>query len=232
MTHSPTSPAVFDNRAPLSKKSYFKCVLACSVLFDAGVHEFKSNRPKTFYDYLLKFHRLPPAAQSMKELNKYIDDNDASGDCPPALSCSAVVVVTEPIASDPDIACDEPTDVPLLPPQDVPLAPQDVIAADGDEEAVCEWPPELEGMKLRVVRAKHDNGYSYFSRLSVACPNSDHTNCSRSRSTQLHVSELGPKASLYYLGCWLQQWPSHEGEHKAYQPTMAEMRVYKASSLV
>ena len=64
----------YDSRRPIPKKSYYKCLLVRAELFGPDVIEFRSDRPKTYFDYLLKFKKLPPEGKSMKELRKLMDD--------------------------------------------------------------------------------------------------------------------------------------------------------------
>ena len=54
-----TPRLVFDNRKPMSKKAYFRCVIAAAGLFAAGVTSFKSNRSTAFYAHLLRQSKLP-----------------------------------------------------------------------------------------------------------------------------------------------------------------------------
>ena len=71
--HDPETPRlVFDNRKPMSKKAYFRCVIAAAGLFAAGVTSFKSNRLTAFYAYLLRHGKLPPHGVTTKQLQTLV----------------------------------------------------------------------------------------------------------------------------------------------------------------
>ena len=69
--HSIESAQVFDDRNPIGKKSYLRCLLCCNLLYSCDI-EFPSGRSNTFYDYLLKFKE---AARS-KEICKAASQGD------------------------------------------------------------------------------------------------------------------------------------------------------------
>lgn len=98
-------------------------------------------------------------------------------------------------------------------------APREVPAA-----GALQHPPEIGGMLACVVQGRYEGGYSYHRRLKLRCRNPRHENCSKTRSTKLLVEELGPRAAVLFLTAW--QAASHlpEKAHKAYTPSMAEMR--------
>ena len=109
-------------------------------------------------------------------------------------------------------------------------------AADAVAERVvpvgAEWPEELEGMRLhRIAGRASSGGHKYAARLKVCCPNPDHVNCSKSRSTQLMVAELGPRAVLCCLGSWLEHFGLDEAEHRRFMPSLEDQRDYKARRL-
>lgn len=255
-SHNMDAQLVFDNRNPLTKKSYFKCLLVRADLFAAGIVEFRSGQPKTFYDYILRYRKLPPDGKSMRALRKELDSDDM---VPDAFSAPiAVVAVPVPVHDD-DIAIDEPIPVPIpLPLPDrapspvpsppspdpapiaAPLPPEPDVAPDDEEGEAhgaaghalvrddVEWPHILEGCKLYTV-AGRTGDRSYHPRLGTKC-----TCCgtTKTRSTQLKVEELGPKAALAFLGSWLQKAGTMPpAQHKLHAPSMADMREYKARHL-
>ena len=71
--HDPETPRlVFDNRKPMSKKAYFRCVIAAAGLLAAGVTSFKSNRSTAFCAYLLRHSKPPPHAVTTKQLQTLV----------------------------------------------------------------------------------------------------------------------------------------------------------------
>ena len=134
---------------------------------------------------------------------------------------------------DPDMVGDAPApeapEVPVPLPLPAPPAPpvEDEIMGDGLADEV--WPPFLEGARLQVVPGRFDGRYSYHDRLQVVCTNPDHRRCRKSRSTVLSVAQLGHNAALCYLGAWLRAADRPEDEHRRYEPTMVEMREYRAT---
>lgn len=234
--HAPGCENTYDQRRVWAKRSYLKCLLCMEGLFEAGVAQFASNKSATFYEYMLRFKEVPPSDMSAKEMKAAIADGASTADAPfPELADAPAPFAAQnqpaPLA-DMDIAGDEP----LLalespePPQDedeaesAPEQPvQDVVFGDeGAGEQV--WPEFLEGARVRVVRGKHDSGWSYNERLSVRCTNGDHHKCTKSRSVVLQQAEYGPRAPLIFLGAWLRASHMPEELHRSYVPTAAEMR--------
>ena len=71
--HVPGAPRlVFDNRKPLSKKAYFRCVIAAAKLLAAGVTSFKSNRSTAFYACVLRHSKLPPRGKTTKQMQELV----------------------------------------------------------------------------------------------------------------------------------------------------------------
>ena len=58
-THSEGSVLEFDRRKPMKNKRYFQCLLMSFDLYRAGVAEFKSGKPSTYYEFLLRKRKLP-----------------------------------------------------------------------------------------------------------------------------------------------------------------------------
>lgn len=256
-THNDESPLVYDCRKPLSKRTYFQCLVVSAQLFEAGV-QFKSGRPSTYYAYVLKFRRVPAIDQSMACLRKAIQHADGISDVdwPPV---SAPVAPRPPIADDDEIAWDEPMPEPTAArpaPIDDPIVVGDVLEPsaevavvlhgnDDDSDSVAaevppapgavvpvplegDWPSTLEGVELKRFKGRHGGKHGFAARLGVACP------CCRlrSRSVALLTAELGPKAPLCFLGAWLEQF----GElapvvHKDWTPSLDDMKSYKARKL-
>ena len=109
-------------------------------------------------------------------------------------------------------------------------------AGAGEEHVVAaeaEWPDHLEDMRLHTIsgRASGSGGHNYAVRLKVCCPNPDHVNCSKSRSTKLMVGELGPNAVLCFLGSWAEHFALSEEEHRKFVPSLEDQRDYKARKL-
>ena len=71
--HVPGAPRlVFDNRKPLSKKAYFRCVIAAAKLLAAGVTSFKSNRSTAFCACVLRHSKLPPRGKTTKQMQELV----------------------------------------------------------------------------------------------------------------------------------------------------------------
>lgn len=240
VTHSLGGDAAFDNRRLPTKRNYLKCVLCSSDLFAAGVPTFQSTRSTTWYGYLLRYRRAPPAGLSAKALREQVEGEEeperpapllAPAPMPSAIADGAPAQGQHLVCDDPDIAGDEvPADALVAA---GPLAPLPGPALEGDiagdePMAVAALPDMLEGVKLHEIAGRYDGQYSYFGRLSVHCNNPDHgRKCRKSRSKMLLVRELGPKAPLCFLGAWLQASNCSEAEHRKYEPSMAEMRAYR-----
>lgn len=243
--HTVNGPTEFDGRRPTSKRNYFKCVLVGDELFGDGVVGFPSTKSSVWFAYLLKFRKCPPEGMSARAIQKAIGGQEggevfeALADGPAIrLALAPGPVAEDPGASsDPDIAGDElPVAIVAAPPpqaEELPLPPppagEEEIAGDLPAEGPLGWPDFLEGVRIHVVKGRHKDGYSYYDRLQAFCPNPQHPNCQKSRSTQLQVGEAGPRAAVGFMGRWLRQ--AHDmtaAEHRRYTPSVAEVRAYLA----
>jgi hypothetical protein len=123
---------------------------------------------------------------------------------PIELPAAPVELAADP-AEDPDVA---------------PVAHESVLLRDGLDA----WPDWLEGVKVLKISGRQGD-HSYNTRLAVQCP------CcltKRSRSTELQRAELGDKAVLAFLGCWLKaRHTNTPAEHKAFRPQIAQLREYR-----
>ena len=71
--HDPeTLCLVFDNRKPMSKKAYFRCVTAAAGLLAAVVTSFKSNRSTASFAYLFRHSNQPPHGVTTKQLQALV----------------------------------------------------------------------------------------------------------------------------------------------------------------
>ena len=253
-THSSDAEKIFDSRNAVKAKSYFRCVMSSDLLYLHDIDEFKSGRPKTYYDYILKFRKLPERNRTMKQLRAEIDrapDDDSdfavedASDLQPRAIPKAV-----PIAADDGFAiedaCDTPGHVepivvpvhlpPAIPPEAAPGSPLPLAVPALPAHPLApilvdagEWPLELEGATLLKIAGRDEAGARYHGRLKVVCPVHG-PGCHRSRSVKLCQGELGHSAALCYLGSWLQKaLTMDEAEHFAFKPSMPDMQAYKAS---
>ena len=157
------------------------------------------------------------------------------------------------IQFDPDIAYDDPSEIPIVSnttsrraihrpdvpaaeasssssaaPGAQPIVDADIADVPEPERAIPVlsdqvWPAELEGMPLVVIPGIVSNTHNYHARLKVKCPCAEHVNCYRSRSTKMDVNRYGHKAALIYLTAWMEHWWRDEADHRAYRPTNQEM---------
>ena len=170
-----------------------------------------------------------------------INEESLEEDAGPAALLGTARLPEAPPPADPDIAGDDPMAVPpARPPADEhpPAAGGggDGGGVDGDVAAGHEsdhedaWPELLEGADLKFKKGKHDSGWNYHGRLAAQCPNTSHSGCGKSRSTALQTDVFGRKAVLYFLGAWLDAAARmSEREHRAYMPSVADMRAYRDS---
>ena len=198
VTHSLGTPPVFDDRTPISKKNYFRCVLACEELFAVGI-VFKGVGTRLFYAYLLKYHKLPLLGKTAKELMAWVNNENEEEAGLPILQSLLVEAPKPAIAlaiEDDDIAGDDyPEEVlPAVEVEAIPLAPcegggggggggRGGVDAEGyetDADLRPVWPEHLVGVRLRVVQGKHDGRYNYHSRLAVDRCNPEHRAYNRS----------------------------------------------------
>ena len=227
--------------------------MSSDLLYLHDVDEFKSGRPKTYYDYILKFRKLPERKLTMKQLRAAIDrapDDDSDFAIEDAPDPEPKAKPKPLPITDDGFAIDDARDIPghvkpivlplpLPPPAAPPAAPGSPLhlavpalpahpAAPIDIEA-GEWPAELEGVPLLKLAGRDEAGARYHGRLKVVCPVHG-PRCHRSRSVKLCQAELGDRAALYCLGAWLQKAITmDEAEHFAFKPSMPDMQTYKAS---
>ena len=103
-------------------------------------------------------------------------------------------------------------------------APMEAVA---DTTGVDNWPDTLCGRPLQFVAGRHDEHWSYHPRVRVTCANRAHIVCSKSRSVELCVAELGSRAPLLFLEAWLARSHSMpQARHMAWRPSISDMRAY------
>ena len=256
VTHSMEAEKIFDDRDPVKRKSYLRCVLSCDLLFLHEVEEFPSGRAKTYYDYILKFRKLPDSRKNMKQLRNEINLAVDSDDLDIAIELPLPpppIPSRRPKPIDDDIADESPCDIPVpiaappgLPPP--PPSPPPIIAPEAagapepeaaeapvaaaapiDVDAGDGWPDEVEGVQLIKMAGRDERGHRHHGRLKVVCPVHG-SSCSKSRSVKMLTDELGNRAALYFLGDWLQAaFDKDEEDHCSFKPSLADMQAYKAS---
>ena len=151
-----------------------------------------------------------------------MDDSDSPVDEPPP-----PVDLPGPVVVDPGtIVLADPVGAPdMLDEPGVELG-QPVLA--GDEETASEDEPiVIDGINVRRKRAFEKYGRAEAARYFVdPCPLHG-PECTKSRSVQMGSSAFGVHAPRVYIGCWLEKAVGNTAEwHKAYVPSMAEMRNY------
>lgn len=100
---------------------------------------------------------------------------------------------------------------------------------DGDAEPLGldgePIPEEIEGCRVRFIPGRDDERWRYHDRIEAFC--CVHSGCQKSRSLHLMVDRLGPTAAYIFIGAWAAKAEDMPAErHKAYRPTLADMREY------
>jgi len=212
LEHIATSNKRYDTRHLSGKKNYLKCLIISSDLFAAGVPSFSSNRSAAWYGYLLRFKTLPPDFKKAAELQKLVKDAEDGFTVPAALSGSATEPRLHRMELDPDISGDAPPHAGA----DDEISDDEICEVDESVVAVAEghggppvdiagdvaipadeWPNKLEDVKVKRVGGKHTDGWHYYDRLAVNCPNPHHEACSKSRSIELMTGTFGREAPSY-----------------------------------
>ena len=147
MVHTSTSPKIFDNRRPLSKKDCLRCIIVLDDLLAAGIVELRSAKPATYYQYILRFKKLPLDSAKMAELRKEMD-NDCDGEAP---QFAVPAVPLPPPVADQDLGIvmmssgdegDDPGPKPPSPAAHPELGPPKVV-------------PELFQSKMELSMSRH-----------------------------------------------------------------------------
>ena len=115
------APLLFDSRQVLPKKHYLLCLLISEDLWAAkSIERFNSLNSDTWYKYLLKFRREPPAQTTAKQLKQMMESTEAEAVALPALAALLPAVpaaaAAPDLAADEDIACDAPPPPPATTP--------------------------------------------------------------------------------------------------------------------
>ena len=174
MVHISTSPKIFDNRRPLSKKDYLRCIIVLNDLLAAGIVELRSAKPATYYQYILRFKKLPVDSAKMAELRKEMD-NDCDGEAP---QFAVPAVPLPPPVADQDLGIvmmssgdegDDPGPKPPSPAAPPELGPPEVVpeplpVEDGIVDVAPPpevpvpladgWREKLEGIPLRRIAGR------------------------------------------------------------------------------
>ena len=254
--HTSDSDLIFDDRRPTNRKSYFKCLLISQELFAGGISEFPSINPNTYYDYMIKFRRCPPATDSMKQLRAAILGDAGTGDVIdqpliPIMYAAPFPAAPDPEPLDDDIAIDVDEGIDIPPrgpstpvpepespaPVDVPTEPPAAELEHDDSEIVTDEGPAIrfaDGLGdwptelegVKVTKIAGRAGTKFNHTRLAVTCPCCHT--TRSRSTAVLVGELGDNAVLAFLGAWLKARHSQTPEeHAAHKPGVVEQRAYR-----
>jgi hypothetical protein len=230
--HTKTSGLFFDGRNLLSKRAYLQAVLDSQRLFQKGVKEFRSGLSVAYYLALMKSPGPLPRNISTKccqELLKALDPALAEaliGDAaplPPAAPAQPLALQDLHISGDDEVPVAAIAGSSSSNDSSSSSSSNHAGQISGDDEA-DPYPNFLEGVAVVVERHsdRSDTG------LRVQCQ--VHQNCELYRSCKLHVGTFGPRAAEYFLGTWLkrgtlERFPEKQ-LHKAWKPTVAEVREY------
>lgn len=258
--HGVDTPREYDDRRSSGKRSYYQCLVALPELLQHGVTHFDSMQPTAYYRLVLLRKKDVPLGLGNKayqvEIAQSSDDQlqlalleapvvDLAAPPPPL----GIVAPGRPALQDIDIAGDSSesegdANLAIADGQADEIAPIAEAAIVGDDEAEVvagaivpgvgpvapPIPDFIMGVPVTRVQAKHDSGWSYFARLRVACPNPAHPGCNKSRSLELLRDVAGPRAAEWYLGAWLSKQHLPHVEHKAYRPTLQDIRGFGANA--
>ena len=243
--HDRSSAMEFDQRNVISKRSYLQAALALPNLLVKGVTGFRSGLAISYYQVLLKAGADVEQGLKSKDYRRRLAELMGDGVTLASLLSQPVApkprlalqqdggnssIAGDDVAALGDIGGDD-EQVGAIPPPDEPRLEDAAADVGGDEVAegawsLAEFPDHFLGQRLMKTRAKKDSKWSYCARVAVCCSNPLHS-CTRSRSIEMLVGELGPKAALCYLGCWLDKAHLTQAEHRAYQPTQDEMHAFR-----
>ena len=234
----------------MKNKRYFQCLLMSFDLYRAGVAEFKSGKPSTYYEFLLRKRKLPDPDQKMADLRKELNaEADLDKQFPvPVLPVPTPAALDDdceiawdlgdiiPPAAGPELEqplADDYVAPPPGPPAGEPeLNSEEVVAGDPADDGpghsilrhARDWPSHLDGYELKKI-AGRQGSVRFSTRLGIQCP------CCmlKTRSTTLHRAELGDDAALYFLGSWIEKFGELDpAAHRVWTPTLEQMRSYKA----
>ena len=108
-------------------------------------------------------------------------------------------------------------------------APVDPAGPAAGIEHDIAWPENLEGIPILQFAGRAGGDHGFHPRLGVKCPC---CNTQRTRSIELLKAEFGRNAPLAFLGAWLDgRFDKTPAEHKAWKPSIAQIRAYHSSKL-
>ena len=243
--HEKDAPSLFDERSAAGRVAYLQCLYLLCDLLRGGLLSFPSHECQAYYRVLLRDRKPLPAGKGAKAYKKMLSGTEDDA-LKVALASPAVAgrmsrkrrapEPTRPIASGSEVAGDDsPCAISID--SDVAHWVEGVEEGSGSGESVAgdeaplpEFVREILGAAVKHVpgRKEKEGGYNYSDRLYVKCTNCDHEGCGRSRSNTLQVAELGPLAAQWFLGAWLEKSTLHKSKHRAFQPSLSDIRAYKA----
>jgi len=238
--HTPKG-TTYDCRRRSLHKSYIRCILARSALWDRGVAEFPSGELVKFYELLLRSpspSKVEPGKGDKHYANLLENAHESYGvqievcfetvDHAPRFPRSDADSMggesSKSDVSEESSSSSSSTSSKHKPPS---------MDGDSDEDALApedRYPKILFGEPVRRKWLKKAGEKPSLS-LEVSCPNQAHRvdgGCTCSRRVNLDVAVFGPDASVYCLGTWLLgafERPKHQ--HHKWRPSRLDVREHK-----
>lgn len=253
VVHKRDGPLAYDCRNLVGKRFYLQCVLAAPELLNTE-GSFPSGQPASFYQLMLKTKQVPDLKGGSKSyrlrLAELEGDDVEIAALRRALAAPAIAPNTEKASGSKDKTRKQVDSDSVVGDDDIEEAAELQGAdASGDDGSVAGdddvgqgsqlvapkvggqgFPELLLGQRLRAVKGRRDQTWSYGPRLSVACRNPQHRQCTKSRSIELGAAEHGRLAAVYFLGAWLEKSHTMSGaEHKRYAPSSAAIKAFAQS---
>ena len=102
------------------------------------------------------------------------------------------------------------------------------VSIGGDEgESATGWPSALFGRTL-VYETRKVGSARIVDGLRITCTRHGIA-CKRFRAMHMWTDQLGPKAPLYYLACWLAGAADRTFEEHKWKPTLSEVRAFMST---
>ena len=226
--HSKGSVAKLDGRRLGSKRFYFQCLIARRSIYLRGQKRFRSDQPQAYYKWLLRAGGPIPEQATARGCNEKLVEFEAAGQ-EYTVDAALMAAPSEPA------------------PGGAPAAIADIHGDDGDEELVEDPPPPIGDEDPPEVHGDGGDGGFEVPDFVLGQPISlevhwrggrglrvqchCHHGCSKYRSLALDAAALGPAAARQYLSTWLAAATTMgPAEHRAWKPTVAQIRAHMADA--
>ena len=242
----PGGPKTMDRDAPVSRKSYYRCLYQLDALFDKGLQELHIKQKEWYYKCVLRVSNPALVAPNLlvKQYKALLQGKTCEAPVNPRYNWDEDPEDSdvEACAEEEDKEQDDEDVVGLLPHEDVPFHDQDeaITAQNSDSSSSASAPvvgkkvlPEIRYVEgQRIYEGHHDpTSPSGYRRIYIYCPHDSHMGgakpCRKYRN--IFSTDSGLEDAIAYLGVWVREGRhiATRDAHISFRPSQKAVDAYR-----